>query len=207
MKTFEEKASAEELWDYCRKEYENNNFFVRFAINKFFRSIGDALQVLDSDDAVLEVGCGAGESSFRIKKLLSGQRFEVSDIDERYVSKLKKINPPFAVSRESIYSLQRRDNEFACVMALEVLEHLERPEEALEQLFRVSKKSVIISVPNEPIWRLANMARGKYLNRFGDTPGHVNHWSAGKIKNLVLKYGKIVKIYKPIPWLIIVVQK
>jgi hypothetical protein len=30
-------------------------------------------------------------------------------------------------------------------------------------------------VPREPIWRIGNMARGRYLGDLGNTPGHIQH--------------------------------
>lgn len=40
------------------------------------------------------------------------------------------------------------DKKFDVVTALDVLEHLDNPHEALKELFRVAKKSVIVSLPN-----------------------------------------------------------
>lgn len=40
------------------------------------------------------------------------------------------------------------DNAFDIVTALDVLEHLDNPHSALQELFRVAKKSVLISLPN-----------------------------------------------------------
>jgi SAM-dependent methyltransferase len=40
------------------------------------------------------------------------------------------------------------DNSFDIVTALDVLEHLNNPHEALKELFRISRKAVFISLPN-----------------------------------------------------------
>ena len=92
---------------------------------------------------------------------------------------------------DSIYNIDSNDNNYDLVIACEVLEHLEEPEIALSELFRISNKYVLISVPNEPFWRIANFARGKYLNRLGNTPGHINHWSKNGIIDLTSKYGTV----------------
>ena len=39
--------------------------------------------------------------------------------------------------------------------------------------------------PFEPVWRLGNMARGRYLKDLGNTPGHVNHWSRWSFRRFV----------------------
>ena len=58
-----------------------------------------------------------------------------------------------------------KDNEFDVVTALDVLEHLDDPHGALQELCRVAKKSVLISLPNmyyiEFRW---NFLRGRGLS-------------------------------------------
>ena len=83
------------------------------------------------------------------------------------------------------------------------MEHLENPEKALSELARITKKYVIISTPNEPIWRILNCVRGKYIKDFGNTPGHINHWSSKSLKKMISKYFKIIEVKKPLPWTIV----
>ncbi len=194
-------------WDYHTQEYHSGNPITQFLFNFFYKKLEEALMVLKSGDKILEVGCGAGESSLRIKRMLKDQYFEVSDIDEYYINKLKDKNFSLPVSQESVYDLKRGDNEFDCILFLEVLEHLKNPECALQELFRVSRKYVILSVPNEPLWRFLNLLRGKFITSLGNTPAHVNHWSVSEISDLVSRHGKIIKLYKPIPWIIIIAEK
>ncbi len=206
MSKFEKNATADELWDYCVKEYESTNPIVSKLISNFFKKLSQALGYLDREDRVLEIGCGAGESSRKILKLLQGNYFEVSEFDERYVQKLRQIDFPLKVSQESVYTLQRETDEFDCIVLLEVLEHLEDVHKALSEIFRVSSKYVIISVPNEPLWRILNFVRGKYITGFGNTPGHINHWSATGFRKLLSNYGEVLQVYTPTPWVIAVVR-
>jgi hypothetical protein len=83
-----------------------------------------------------------------------------------------------------------------------VLEHLTDYEAALKELFRVASGYVLISVPNEPLWRILNIFRLKYLKYLGNTPGHINHWSPAKLKKVLNNFGKVVKIETSIPWII-----
>jgi 2-polyprenyl-3-methyl-5-hydroxy-6-metoxy-1,4-benzoquinol methylase len=207
MNHFDEKtATADQLWDYYMLEYNNNNFIARMLFDYYYRQLGKMLQRLDARSRILEVGCGPGESSRRIVTMLDGKDFEASEFDERLVRKLLETNPAFKVSQESVYSLQRKDNEFDCVLLLEVLEHLDNPELALREIFRVARRHVIVSVPHEPIWSILNFVRGKYIRDFGNTPGHINRWSPGKIKKMVEKYGTIVDMHTPLPWVIILAE-
>jgi len=202
----ESTASTDELFEYCLKEYKSNNPIVQILFKNFFSKIYEITNILDKNDRILEVGCGAGDSSLRIFNMLNGQKFEVSDVDERYVKRLKEINFPLKVTRESILRLNRDDNEFDCIFMLEVLEHIKEYKLALSELFRVSRKYVVISVPNEPFWRILNVLRGKYLKDWGNTTGHINHWSSSKFSRLISQYGKVMKVYTPVPWIIVLAR-
>ena len=62
------------------------------------------------------------------------------------------------------------------MLALEVLEHLEDPAAAVAEMRRVSSRAVALTVPLEPFFRGGNLARGRYVERLGSTPGHLNTW-------------------------------
>lgn len=207
MAQFDEKtATADELWEYCLKEYQSRNPITKFLIDNFFKKIERLVSKLENVDKVLDVGCGAGESSREIGALFKGKHFEVSEYDERYITKLKETGFPYHITQESIYSLKRKDNEFGCVFLLEVLEHLDNVDLALKELFRVSGRYVLISVPNEPLWRILNLLRLKYIRNFGNTPGHINHWSPRKLKSLISAYGRVMDISLPIPWILVLAE-
>jgi 2-polyprenyl-3-methyl-5-hydroxy-6-metoxy-1,4-benzoquinol methylase len=70
------------------------------------------------------------------------------------------------------------------VICCEVLEHLDDPAAGLAELARVSARHVLLSTPWEPVWRLLNVARGRYLRDLGNTPGHVQHFSRRALRDL-----------------------
>ena len=55
-------------------------------------------------------------------------------------------------------------------------------------------------MPREPIWRLLNLARGKYVAELGNTPGHVQHWSSAAFLRLVRRYFEVLAVRTPLPW-------
>ena len=121
----------------------------------------------------------------------------------------------FAQQRESnvqfyvrnIYDLQSESDSADLVICCEVLEHLEDPAKALEKLSHVADKYLLLSVPNEPIWRILNVVRGAHLKRLGNTPGHLNHWSSKQFYQLAIRYMQIIEIKKPLPWTILLLKK
>ena len=63
-----------------------------------------------------------------------------------------------------------RTTRFDLVLAIEVLEHVPEPDGGARASSAGSPaRDVVLSVPREPIWRVANMARGKY---WGDLRQH-----------------------------------
>ena len=88
-------------------------------------------------------------------------------------------------AKASIIDVPYQDKEFDCVYALEVLEHL-NPEEfkkALNEMARLSKKYIIISVPyREDIeW---NMVKCPVCFTQFHYDGHLQVFDEEKIKNL-----------------------
>jgi ubiquinone/menaquinone biosynthesis C-methylase UbiE len=86
------------------------------------------------------------------------------------------------------------------VVGLEVLEHVPDPRQAVAEIGRVAAGHVIVSVPREPIWRVGNMARGRYLRDLGNTPGHVNHWSARSFERFIGETLPVEQAWRPLPW-------
>jgi hypothetical protein len=81
-----------------------------------------------------------------------------------------------------------------------VLEHVPQPERALADIARVCRGAAILSVPREPIWRAGNMARGRYVRDWGNTPGHVNHWSSRAFERFVGSTFDVDQAAHPLPW-------
>lgn len=88
---------------------------------------------------VLLIGVGDGAVPFYLEKVL-GLEITTCDIDA-------ELNPTVTAD---IRQLPFSENEFDCVCAFEVLEHIpfEEAEKAYYELVRVSKKNVIISIPH-----------------------------------------------------------
>ena len=86
---------------------------------------------------------------------------------------------------------------------MEVLEHLRDPDAGLRELARVSSKHLLLSVPHEPFFRGSNLLTGRYLKDLGNTPGHLNHWTAAGFQRFVSQVGTVRKVASPYPWTIV----
>ncbi|MGB5278622.1 MAG: methyltransferase type 11, partial [Gammaproteobacteria bacterium] len=114
---------------------------------------------------------------------------------------------PDIFQQRSIYDIKAQTDTADLIVCCEVMEHLEYPEDGLQALQKIVDKHLILSVPREPVWRILNIARGKYLSNLGNTPGHIQHWSRSGFVKLVSNYFDIIEIRTPIPWTMLLCRK
>lgn len=184
-------------------------------IDGYFNAVASLVQQTGIEKKIdyqaIELGCGEGFSTQRLHSLLpSNGTLQASEYVDSLVPKAQGNNPNVEVIQESVYELKHPNDSFDVVFLLEVLEHLDYPDKALAEISRVLKPDgyLILGVPREPLWCTLNMARGKYLNHFGNTPGHLNHWSKITLKNYTEKhFGPIRQSRSPLPWTIVLAQK
>ncbi len=183
-------------------KYNSNNPLTRFLMRGFLNSLTELYNFIEPA-SVLEVGCGEGALANYLLEHSSKrpQCFEASDLS---LNALKAENDPLIKFRKSsIYELPYSANSFDLVVCSEVLEHLEYPQRALVEIARVAEKGVLLSTPWEPVWRMLNIVRGKYIKALGNTPGHLQHFSRQGLINLVQTHLQIAKKRTPLPWTIL----
>jgi len=181
-------------------KYASQNPIERRLMNVFFASLDRALPVTPPH-SILEVGVGEAEVAERVRGRYPQARFAGIDLpDEELAAAWCARGVPGSLA--DIARLPFPDSCFDLVLGIEVLEHVPDPCAALAELARVATASadVVLSVPREPIWRLANLARGKYLPALGNTPGHVQHWSKRGFAALVGSRFEVRSVAAPFPW-------
>jgi 2-polyprenyl-3-methyl-5-hydroxy-6-metoxy-1,4-benzoquinol methylase len=185
-------------------KYQSENWIARKMVNVFMTDI-----ILTANEAgsaeVHEIGCGEGH----ILGLLAGAGFVVRGCDistdslavAKSEAAKRKLEIPLSV--KSIYELEPTVDSSDTVICCEVLEHLTDPATGMEKLVSITRKDLIVSVPNEPLWHVLNMMRGKYLTALGNTPGHFQHWSSKQFISFVDQYAEIISVKTPLPWTLI----
>lgn len=192
-------------FDYGQKY--KSGLIGRFLINNFYQELQALCKNIEFNNC-LEVGSGEGYSTQKIFSFLPHHvDFEASEYEECLVDDVKSRNPSIKVIQEDVYNMLRDDGSLDLIFCLEVLEHLENPVDAIDELHRVSNRHLIVSVPNEPLWRILNMCRLKYVSSWGNTPGHVQHWNEQDFINLVQDKFNIISTSKPLPWLMMLLEK
>lgn len=200
-------ASANADAEFTGK-YESSGRIGRWLVDRFYEGVRQLLvPALRPGDSVLEVGSGAGYSAQRLMSWLRpDQPFLGSDVGASLLAKARARNPGTAFLQQSVYDLAVPDKSIDVVVMLEVLEHLERPEAALAELRRVARYRVLLSTPREPIWCALNLARGKYVRGWGNTPGHIQHWSSRGLRRQVGGQFRVLDRRQPLPWTILLLE-
>ena len=200
----QKRESSENLAAYQAK-YHDSSFIVRYANSRFFQTIELFVGSI-SPNKILDIGCGEGKILEQLRAYHPVSSTGI-DLDPARICLAKSQSEviPFAVGNAQ--ELPFEDNSFDFVMILEVLEHVGDPDIALREAFRVTSKFLLASVPNEPWWRIGNLARLKYIRDLGNTPEHINHWSSRSFKAFICKHFRIVKVATPVLWTFVLAEK
>ena len=182
-------------------KYATKNPIERRLVANFLARLDDMLPAR-TPARILEVGIGEGDVAARVTERFPEASFVGIDLpDVSLAERWSTIG--LAGCFADIAALPFPDDTFDLVLAIEVLEHVPHPDAALRELTRVATRDVVLSVPHEPIWRVANMARGKYLGQLGNTPGHIQHWSRRRFVELAGRHFAVRSVRSPFPWTLV----
>ena len=182
-------------------KYGSRNPIERRLVGRFLRELRELVARSGAREAH-EVGCGEGEISLLMAR--DGLRVRGSDVSGEVVDEARRRAAAAGVEvvyrQASITALDPERDAAELIVCCEVLEHLPDPEAGLEAVVRLARPWLLLSVPREPVWRVLNLARGKYVAELGNTPGHVGHWSRGDFLAFLGRRVEVVEARSPLPW-------
>ncbi len=189
------------------RKHTSKNPLQKFLIGNFYKELISSIKKLTIESA-LDVGCGEGFTLNKLSENKIGKRLEGIDFQKTAIDAGKRVHPNLNLKVGNIYHLPYKDNSFDLIICTEVLEHLEDPKKALSEIQRVSSRYVILSVPNEPFFMIANFLRGKNLRRWGNDIEHIHHWSSKGFQKFVENQSvKVIQKKLPFPWTLLLMEK
>ena len=187
-------------------KYGSNNPVVKRLMGGFERTLAELFRQA-GPRSLLDVGCGEGVLTQQWAQRLAGRVVGI-DLEDPVIQaeweKRRAPNLEYRVMKAE--NLPFADDEFDMACAIEVLEHVPDPEHTVAEMARVASGHLLVSVPREPLWRGLNMARGAYIKDWGNTPGHLNHWSRKAFVELLARHGAVEEVRSPFPWTMLLVK-
>ncbi len=178
------------------RKYATKSLIKRFLLNRFLGRVARQLEA-NAPNTVMDFGCGSGAFWHEMAHHLELWPNEIMGIDTDNAAIIQATAKNIKNAR--FYSMGDsgdvfKKDEFDCIICLEVLEHLENPQESLKKLCDLQPKNIILSVPNEPWFRICQMLSLKNLSRLGNDFDHVQNWSSSQFTNMVKDYLNITSV-------------
>lgn len=147
---------------------------------------------------VLDAGCSEGITLEKLMRIYP--EAEGCDIDDLNVSICRQFNLP--VRKASIYQLPYGEGEFDSCIFAEVIEHLEYPRKALENLARVIKPAgtLVIIYPVDWAFFVARLITLRIKEARFD-PGHLRQWKYRELQKLLTSVGFRPVAFRALPFL------
>ncbi|CAN5685588.1 hypothetical protein BH23CHL5_BH23CHL5_08410 [soil metagenome] len=187
------------------KKHTHGNPLQRKLIDRFHHVIGAQIIEL-APDTFLDAGCGEGFVSRYLLERSPGLQITGFDANPDCVALAQDLNPSGEYITADITDLPFESKSFDVAGCFEVLEHLHAPDRAVEELLRVTRNALVLSVPHEPYFSLANAARGKNLDirPRGSDPDHRQFWSRYAFETFIERHAHVEWIGGSFPWTICV---
>ncbi len=149
--------------------------------------------------SIVDIGCGEGITLEKIIKIFPDRNALGVDFSKENIEICKRNNLP--VIHSDVYDLQLESNSIDCCLLLDVIEHLDRPEKAIEEMFRILRKSgrAVIVFPNDRTFKIVRILAGKLKEAFYDY-GHVKQWIPRELAGMLEGNGLHVIAQKNIPF-------
>ena len=185
------------------KKYKTQNPVKKFLIDNFKKNLLEMLEDCEPFEYIADLGCGEGFIIDTITTRYPNVKIDGFDISQSALDIAKTKHPNFNFYQSDVKELPEpaKTSKYDLVILTEVLEHIDDYKKVLENIQNMSFKSLIISVPDEPLFSISNLIFGKNIKRMGKDPEHVNFWTDRSLGKLLRQYFRVKRIIKPYPWL------
>lgn len=184
------------------KKYRAKNPLKRALIKRFVGAVEQLFDAGTPPRSVLEIGVGEGFLSGHLSARHPQVEFSGVDLNQADLELLAQKFPSIKRYCANIYDLSALPGGYDLIICAEVLEHVDDPARALQQIVKLAPQRVILTVPHEPWFMLSNLAMGKNITRLGNDVEHVNHFTVGSFKRLLAPQLELSRVTTSYPWIL-----
>jgi 2-polyprenyl-3-methyl-5-hydroxy-6-metoxy-1,4-benzoquinol methylase len=189
-----------------RRKYQDRNPLQRLSLGAFHDQLAEAIGAC-APRSILDFGCGEGFLLERLtERSVALDGYLGVDLRAPAIAEARARHPSLAFREADIFSYPPDGRRFDLVLASQVLEHLPSPERFLARLAALSSGRLLLTVPHEPWFRLANLARGRDIARLGNHPEHVNHWDPERFAAFVEPYARVERCWTSFPFVLLLAR-
>ncbi|MFQ5963023.1 MAG: class I SAM-dependent methyltransferase [Candidatus Scalinduaceae bacterium] len=177
--------------------------YAKGGVNRVYWDYRDmtVISLLDQNDRlIVDLGCGEGLTLQKLVRMFSHSEILGIDLLEENIEVCLKYDLP--ARKGDVYKIDLPKESVDAVLFMEVVEHLDRPVEAISQIHRILKPGgkLVIVFPNDRFFKLARIMTLKIREAFYD-PGHLGQWTPRGMKHVLIETGFEVYYSKFIPFL------
>jgi ubiquinone/menaquinone biosynthesis C-methylase UbiE len=137
--------------------------------------------------SILDVGCGSGAYVIKLAK-----DYDIRGVDIQKYEPWEAMPNLFSISDAA--ELDWKDNSVDTILSFETLEHLQFPEKALREYYRVCRKNIILTVPDCDL--TPGMSQSQLIHNHWIDRTHVQFFNMESIIDMIKGVGfKIKKSY------------
>lgn len=155
--------------------------------------------VRPSDQIIVEIGCGEGITLEKLHRRFPDRRIMGIDNLPENIDICKK----FGCNAEAgdVYRLPLPSGSVDFVLFMEVIEHLEHPETAVQEIRRILVPGgrLVMAFPNDAMFKLARILTLRIREAAYD-PGHVRQWTPQEMRVLLNRNGFTTVFSQNIPF-------
>ena len=155
--------------------------------------------ILPEHKSILDIGCGEGIALEKLVRKFPGKVVAGVDLERENIEICTRYGLTAVYS--NLYELALPSGSFDVGIMIDVLEHLDRPEEGVKELYRVLSPGgrLIVVIPNDRNFFLSRLALGMVKEAFYDA-GHERQWSPGEAGGLLRAAGFQIVSGRSVPF-------
>lgn len=154
--------------------------------------------VRQSDLTIVDIGCGEGITLEKMQRLFPERNVLGIDFLQENIDICRHYGCKAELG--DVYNLQLSTQSVDFVLFMEVVEHLEHPKAAINEIHRVlvSGGRLVILFPNDLVFKIARILTLRFKEAAYD-PGHVRQWTPRDMRKFLSKQGFTTTFSQNIP--------